>query len=175
MTKKKLTPEEAKRERAARRTKKRRQAAELEADRALVTSPAQVTVLLPAGAEPPPRAAAQEHRISDALLDVMKPFVAWPPSLRDLKPLGIMLELTVAVWNASLSADEAAREAALDELAAGLSIGALSPVEVRAFVGELSARKLELYPSDRRLVVESRVRADGEKLMVTAAGAYRSA
>jgi hypothetical protein len=173
MTKRKLSPEQAKRERAERRAKKRREAAQLEADRALVTTPREVTVLLPAGAEPPPQAGPQEHRLSDALLDVMRPFVAWPPAARDLKPLKIMLELTVAVWNATLAPDEAAREAALDALAAELTIGALSPGEVRAFVGELAARKLELYPSDRRLVVESRVRLDGEKLLVTAAGAYR--
>lgn len=175
MSKKKRTASEVKRERAARRAKKRREAAELAADRALIDAPLRVEMPLPPGAEHVPRSAAQDHGMSEALLEVMRPFVPWPPAPAELKPFAIMLEVTAAVWNASLSADEVAREAALDDLATSLSIGALSPSEARAFVGEIAARKLALYPSDRRLVVEHRVRLDGNQLLVTAASAHRSA
>lgn len=173
MTKKKLSAEEAKRERAARRAKKRREAAELAADRALIDAPLRVEMPLPPGAEHVPLSAPQDHGMSDALIEVMRPFVPWPPGPGDARPFGIMLELTAAVWNASLALDEAAREAALDELATDVTIGALSPAEVRAFVGEIATRKLALYPTDRRLVMETRVRLDREQLLITAASGHR--
>jgi len=38
----------------------------------------------------------------------------------------------------------------------------------------MAARKRERYPTDARVVTEARVRADGERLLVTAVGIRRS-
>lgn len=106
--------------------------------------------------------------MSTLLLQVLEPFIPWPPKKTELTPLNLMLELAAAVWNASLVSDDEMREAMLDRVAGEIRVRTLPPEEIRRFVGELSARKLALYPSDRRVVSDAYAEIEGERLRVHA-------
>lgn len=112
--------------------------------------------------------------MSEALLDIVKPDVRWPPAPGDLQYLRASVEIAGAVWNASLSRDPDERDAALARLGEAHARTLGAPVqEVLDFIRPISARKLELHPNDLRYVVDVNVRLDGDRIVVDAASAYR--
>jgi hypothetical protein len=108
------------------------------------------------------------HRLSDALVDVARPFVAYPPSRDTLDLFVRSLELVGQVWNATLAKaadDGEARLRALVETWGGGD-------EAHDFVWRAAKRKLELYPDDLRTITQIRVETREDQLYVEVASAH---
>lgn len=171
------------RKRAERKAAKRRRRetpaeAEMRADADLVDSHREILVSgpVPGLSDDLPRSAVPAHRVSDALLEIVKPLMRWPPAPSELKDVRSTLELGRAVWNAIVTSRPEDRDEALDRLADRLAGALGAPPDVaRDFVRRVAARKLDLYPADLRFVVGVEVRLDGDRMIVNAAGAYRPA
>lgn len=109
------------------------------------------------------------HRLSDALLTLMKPFVTYPPAEQELPKFEAALKLGATVWNASLIPGDEDRAAAFDEIARLTTERAGGSADAsRSFVAGIAARKRELFPSDERRVGEVRVEAKGRNVLITA-------
>lgn len=132
---------------------------------------AQTAVLTPDGRPPDPKRLAAHVALgpmSDALLELMKPYVRWPPAPDELEDVEGWLELGAAVWNATLRATTALQ--LRDALAALVNEFDLQDeADPVALVEEIAVRKLRLFVDDYRFVGGVRVRAEGKNATVEAA------
>jgi hypothetical protein len=114
----------------------------------------QTAVLVPPGCTPSPERLAAHAGLgpmSEALLQLLEPYVWWPPTKKELPDLELWLELGAAVWNATNRAGSTAalqqRLAAIADAVAGFQDE--DPLEL---VEELAERKLRLFANDYRFV-----------------------
>jgi hypothetical protein len=115
-----------------------------------------------------------ERRLSDALLELVKPYVSFPPAPNELHLFEAALRGGADIWNATLIDDEVERVSALSKIGCERARLAGYPDEegIR-FVRELAARKIELYPHDKRQVMNVGVEPRGKTVLITAVGATR--
>ena len=101
-------------------------------------------------------------------MELMAPYVKWPPAPSELHQLEGTLLLGAAVWNATedTSADECERE--LDRLAAKWAGEGLGAAELRPWMTEIAARKRALFPGDGGLALDVRItEQDGQATLWT--------
>ncbi len=109
---------------------------------------------------------SRSGRLSDALLEVMKPHVPFPPARHELEEFSGGLAFGAEVWNATLGSEED-----LHDLAAELSEARGCPLEEASqLVREIAASKLARFPDDRRRIVDVSVEVRGANVMVHATG-----
>lgn len=111
------------------------------------------------------------HRLSDALLEVMKPDLRYPPKASELDLLRAGLQVGAEVWNATLDVDEARRAQTLLDIARRIEPAIhRGPLEARLrFVIDIADRKRALYPDDDRHVTAVNVEPRGKNVLITAA------
>jgi len=113
------------------------------------------------------------NRLSDALLEVMKPDVDFPPRASELHLFRTALEIGAEVWNATLDTDDARRARTLLDIA--LRIQPLthrgSAEERLRFVIDIADRKRALFPNDQRRVTSVGVEPRGKNKQITASSA----
>lgn len=103
--------------------------------------------------------------MSDALVELMAPYIVWPPASGELAELEAWLELGAKVWNITVEAEDGtdcARE--LLRLAAELD-----DEDPFGLVQDIAVRKLTRFASDRRRVVAVRVIEKAGRATVEAA------
>lgn len=108
-------------------------------------------------------------RLSDALVELVRPFTRYPAVRGELDDLLEWLGLAASVWNATLEPTEDEYVRALQRTVARWSAPDDDPVdtaETWRIVAALAEHKLRDYPSDGRYVAEIRVRElDGEAII----------
>ena len=112
-------------------------------------------VLPPDDREPDPGLLAEGFStlMSDTLVELMAPYIHWPPARHELDDLEEWLHLGAEVWNVTVEAsDGMAYQRALTQLAAELD-----EEDALALVEEIAARKRELFARDRRHVLGVRL------------------
>lgn len=111
------------------------------------------------------------HRLSDALLAVMKPDLRYPPKANELNLLRAGLDVGAEVWNATLDEDEVRRAQTLLDIARRIEPAVhRGPVEARLrFVIDIADRKRALFPDDDRHVTAVNVEPRGTDVLITAA------
>ncbi len=150
--------------------------AEARADVDLVDSGREMLVAGPVPGVPHhlPRSTVPTHRVSDALLEVVKPLIPWPPAPSELKLVRATLELGAMVWNATLTSRLEDRRTALDALVDTIATAlGEPPASAHDFVQQIAARKLDLYPTDLRFVVGVEVVLDRDRMVVNAVSVHR--
>lgn len=107
--------------------------------------------------------------MSDTLVELMEPYIRWPPGRTDLDDLEDWLELGAAVWNVTVKAkDSAACSQGLAQLATELEAE-----NAARLVEEIARRKFCLFPMDGRRVLAVRVAMKGDLATVEAATSMR--
>lgn len=128
-------------------------------------------VLSPDGLEPDAGRLAEVPAtlMSDTLVELMEPYICWPPASDELEDLEQWLQLGASVWNVTVEAkDRAGCVRGLARLAAELEVeNAIGLVE------EIAGRRFSLFPMDRRHIVAVRVVAKEGRVWVDAATAMR--
>jgi hypothetical protein len=112
-------------------------------------------VVSPEGVTPDLDRAAELHatRMSDTLVELMKPYIPWPPAPDEIEELEDWMSLGAGVWNIVEEArDAAACTQALTELAAQLDGD-----DVLELVEAIARRKMVMFPRDRRRIAAVRV------------------
>ena len=123
-------------------------------------------VLSPDGQEPDLDRLAEvtSTLMSDALVELMQPYISWPPRPSELDDLEAWLRLGAEVWNVTVEAKDAAtcvRE--LARLAADLD-----HEDPLGLVQEIARRKFARFAEDRRRVADVHVAARGGHAVVEA-------
>lgn len=112
-------------------------------------------VLAPEGHEPDPArlAALPSTLMSDTLVELMAPYIFWPPAPDEIGELAAWLELGAAIWNVTVEARDGA------ECARGLArvAGELDDEDPLGLVAAIARRKFARFPHDRRRVTAVRV------------------
>lgn len=128
-------------------------------------------VLAPEGLEPNPSRLREISAalMSDALVELMRPYIRWPPAPSELSELEAWLRLGADVWNVTVEAkDGAACAGGLARLAADLD-----EEEPFDLVQEIARRKFVLFSRDLRRVAAVRVIArDGIATVEATSFAY---
>ena len=94
-------------------------------------------------------------KISAALLELVEPFYPEPPTLQELQTI---VAFGAIAWNASIL-DGAEREEHLRMMMGEVEEG--DPALFESLLRDLIARKLRLFPDDRRLVASWEVTKNG--------------
>jgi len=103
--------------------------------------------------------------MSDALVELMQPYIEWPPAPAELDALEAWLRLGADVWNITVEAkDGAACARGLARLAADLDED-----DAVGLVQEIARRKFAGFAKDQRRVATVRVTARGGRAFVEAA------
>jgi len=112
--------------------------------------------------------------LSEALLQVMGPYIPWPPASDELDELSEELCFGASVWNATTQSTDPAKTATLlDELVRALSTGVpADDAALRRQVAEIVARKRAMYPDDPRQIVHVTIVPVGQHVEVQATGAW---
>jgi hypothetical protein len=107
--------------------------------------------------------------MSDALVELMEPYIAWPPSPSELADLDAWLQLGAEVWNVTVEAKDGF--ACAQELAC--LAAELDDEDPFGLVQEIARRKFTHFAWDRRRVAGVRVVAkDGWATVEAASIAY---
>lgn len=122
-----------------------------------IHDPARYLAKLPAG------------RLSDALVEVMEPYIPWPPDDEELDVLERGLLLGAVVWNATVEGSDLGASAELRRWADQSGMTARDRDELGRVVEEIAARKRALFPEDRRIVADVEVVTEGGRATVLAA------
>jgi hypothetical protein len=128
-------------------------------------------VLSSEGKEPDPRRLAEIPKtlMSDALVELVRPYISWPPAANELDELEAWLRLGADVWNVTVEAkDSAACMRQLARLAAGLD-----EEDSLSLVQEIAHRKFARFASDPRRVKDVRVVERDGRATVEAASLAR--
>ena len=105
--------------------------------------------------------------MSDTLVELMEPYIRWPPRPDELDDLKEWLELGAAVWNVMVEAKDSAGCA---QKLVHLSVELGREVEnASILVEEIARRKSCLFPQDRRRVAAVRVTSQDGVAIVEAA------
>jgi len=115
------------------------------------------------------------HRLSDALIEVMKPHIDFPPRISELHLLRAALEIGAEVWNATFDDDEVRRARTLVDIAARIEpVARRGPMEERLrFVIDVADRKRALHPNDERRVTGVNVEPKGRDVLISASSTLR--
>jgi len=128
-------------------------------------------VLSPEGQEPDPDRLAEIHStlMSDALVELMEPYIVWPPAPDELDDLEAWLHLGADVWNVTVEANGGMGCArGLARLAADLD-----DEDPFGLVQEIARRKFARFAMDQRRVAAVRVMArDGRATVEATSLAY---
>ena len=128
-------------------------------------------VLSPEGRGPDPARLAEiaSTLMSDALVELMQPYIAWPPAVEELDELEAWLRLGADVWNVTVEAqDGAACSRGLEWLAASLDQD-----DAFGVVQEIAHRRFVRFANDRRRVAAVRVTMrDGRATVEATSFAY---
>lgn len=146
-----LRLEKKRRRRRERGVKRARSDAGREAERKYAVR----MVLSPDGREPDPVLLEQGFStlMSDTLVELMAPYIHWPPASHELDDLEDWLHLGAEVWNLTVEAsDELAYQHGLKQLAAELE-----EEDALVLVEEIATRKRALFARDQRRVMGVRV------------------
>ncbi len=108
-----------------------------------------------------------QGKISDALVDVAKPFLEQQSS--DLETYERIMALTMLAWNVVAMKEETG-ESMLSEMSGILAEQTgFSEQACAGIIAPLAMRKMEKYPNDRRIVMNVQVtEMDGDRFHVTA-------
>lgn len=91
-----------------------------------------------------------DHKISEALYDVIAPWLNEEETLDELK---VLVSIGSLAWNASFNEGATARDKARPVLKT-LKADVSTKLTVRQMMLAMIERKLRLYPDDRRVIVE---------------------
>jgi hypothetical protein len=122
-----------------------------------IHDPARYLAKLPAG------------RLSDALVELMEPYIPWPPGPEELDVLEQGLLLGALVWNATVEGTDLRASPELRRWADRSGMTERDRDDLRRVVEEIAARKRALFPEDRRIVADVEVVAEGGRATVLAA------
>jgi len=167
---------------ARRRKRKRRPVRQRAARRSASRPDEGISIKLPVPSLPAElrgrlrRTSTPTHPVSDALIEVARPFIEFPPRPDDLDGFLDGLALVAAVWNAAIAPTAELRNVELDEVARSRCRDE-DPATSQALMRTISNRKLELFPDDLRFIAEVRVEArdGGRQAFVEAVSAYLDA
>lgn len=158
-------------ERKVRRRKELRRAKQGAAGNGAELKYAVRLVLSPDGKEPDPARLAEipSTLMSDTLVELMRPYISWPPAPDEIDELEAWLRLGADVWNVTVEAKhDVACVRDLERLAADLD-----EVEPFGLVKEIARRKFAHFASDRRRVAAVRVTVRDGRATVEAASVAR--
>jgi hypothetical protein len=126
----------------------------------------QVALKAPVGPGPDVPRGAPATRLSDALVELMEPYILWPPAPDELDDLLEDLRFGAAVWNATVVSVDSTRCArALDQVAQDYGVP-------RAHVQEIAARKQRRFATDARRVLEVTITTEEGRAVVWATSAH---
>lgn len=137
-------------------------------------TPSVAVVVPPAGRSIDPArylAKVPAGRLSDALVELMKPYIPWPPRPEELDELETWLQLGAMVWNAVVEGHNSCAGPDFGRWAKRLGEGVGQHQEtLRELVEKVAERKRALFPQDRRIVAKVEVVAEGGRATVLAMG-----
>ena len=108
-----------------------------------------------------------QGKISDALVDVAKPFLDQQSS--DLETCERIMALTMLAWNAVAMKEETGESMLSEMLGILAEQTGFSEQACAEIIAPLAMRKMEKYPNDRRIVMNVQVtEMDGDRFHVTA-------
>ncbi|HEX2091203.1 MAG TPA: hypothetical protein VHG28_02330 [Longimicrobiaceae bacterium] len=108
-------------------------------------------------------------KLSDALVEVALPILSRPDMPEDPDAFRTVLLMVGVAWNSVRAADPAEERQMLRALAEGLTSGFdFPPAEAAEMVHLLAGRARELYPDDRRWVVDVQVEEREDELRIRA-------
>lgn len=156
-----------------RRRRRQRQQAGIKAASSAETKQVTRWMLSPQGCEVDSKRLTElpSMLMSDVLVELLAPYIAWPPASDELADLEAWLELGADVWNVTVEAEDGAECAGeLVRLAAELD-----HPDAFEIVAEIARRKFGRFASDQRRVASVRVIAkNGRATVETASVAYLS-
>jgi hypothetical protein len=104
-----------------------------------------------------------DHKITEALFDVIDPWLDEENSLEDVQTL---VSIGALAWNASFNEGATARDKARPFLKT-FNADVRTKLTVRQMMLSMIERKLKLHPDDRRKIVDYEVRDTGDGLHVS--------
>jgi hypothetical protein len=109
-------------------------------------------------------------RLSDALVELMEPYIRWPPAPEEVEELEKWLLLGAIVWNATVEGTGLDGSPELRRWAERIGATEQEREDLLRAVEEIAVRKRARFPEDRRIVANVEVVAKGGRATVWAAG-----